>query len=152
VENNDDLNHPYAVHPHAGCQVVRGTSHLNTSHTEGEWSNSFTGDDGNVVSYSVSTVHHGAFGSSGAVNFNISFNETCPQDSETVNTQNVELTWGDSRVVPATAGTWVVKYDSFDGHHSEFADSNTANPFLKIAATINSATLSTADPSTLNWP
>jgi len=154
--NNDDLNHPYRVTPDAGCNVVRGTSHFNTSHTEGDWSQSFTGDDGNVVSFSVSTVHHGVspFGhnESGAVNFTISFTEVCPHDVTDTNSQDVSLIWGDSHVLPATAGTWLVSFDSFDGHHSEYADSEATNAFLKVAGTVNSVTLSTTDPATLIWP
>lgn len=149
--NNDDLNHPYRITPDNGCNVVRGSARLNTSHTEGDWSQTFTGDDGNVVSYSVSTVHH-RFGTSGAVNFTISFQEVCPHDVTDVNAQSVALVWGDSKVLPANAGTWLVAYDSFDGHHTEFADSESSNPFLKVAGSVNSVTLSTTDPTSLIWP
>jgi hypothetical protein len=150
--NNDDLNHPHRITPDAGCNVVRGSSHFNTSHSEGDWSHTFTGDDGNVVSYSVSTVHHGAFGNSGAVNFTISFQEVCPHDVTDVNSQDIALVWGDSKVLSANAGTWLVAYDSFDGHHTEFADSESSNLFLKIDGSVNTVTLSTTNPASLIWP
>jgi hypothetical protein len=154
--NNDDLNHPYAIHPDSGCAVVRNTSTFNTGSNEGDWSHTFSGDAGDVVTYNVSTIHHSIspFGSnnSGSVIFSISFQEECPVTTTTQNPLDIALNWGDSKDLPWKDGSWVVVIDTFDGHHYELRGTGSAGQFVNVAADIDHVNLSAANPATLNWP
>lgn len=77
--NDDHKDVPYAVSAETGWHVVRGTSQLNVGGIEGgqnaDWSYSFVSDDGDRVVYNVTTLHH-TMGTSGVINFTISFQET----------------------------------------------------------------------------
>jgi hypothetical protein len=154
--NNDDIDHPYSTRPDDGCSVVRNSSVFNVGPNEGDWSKSFVSDDGNAVSYKVTTIHHSIspFGSnnSGRVTFSISFKEQCPVTTTTSNPQDVSLSWGDSKDYPYPAGTWVVTFDSFDGHHFELRESGSAGEFLTVSGAISHVQLSLASPATLVWP
>jgi hypothetical protein len=156
--NNDHLDVPFAVAPDAGWSVVRNTSHFDKSWNEGDNSNSFVSDDGGQVVYKVSTVHHGAFGTSGKVRFSIGFNESRAHTvtdtvTEVINDSGrTTLHWGEQRTYPFATGTYKVVFDAFDKAHFEFQAPDNGNPFLKVRDQGGSLVLVSADPATLIWP
>lgn len=147
---DDDVNHLWSENPDTNCTVVKGTSSFDVTHSSGDWKKDFMGDVGDV-SYSVSTLRHGA--SSGTVDFQISFMEECGH--EVPNTVGEELTmgWGETKTIklPAGSASWRVSLDAFDGTHAEFTQTDAANPLLKVAATPESVTLTTPDAATLTY-
>jgi hypothetical protein len=146
----DDINHSWAAHPDPGCHVVKGTATFDTTAASGDWTKTFSGDEGDVVSYSVSTGHKG--NKPGTVDFKIGFMEICPHEVADTTGQDIVLLWGDTRTLAIPPGAWSIAFDSFDGHHTDFTDASAANPLLKIATTPTSITLTTPDPATLLWP
>jgi len=155
--NDDHKNVPYSVSAETGWSVVRGTSQLNPGGREGgqnaDWSYSFVSDDGNTVVYNVTTLHH-TVGTSGVLNFTISFQEI-PNDVPPVtdsHQDSITLKWGDSYPIPYPMGTWTLSFDAFDGHHRDFQNFDTSDPFIKINMQNGQPVVGTADPKTLQWP
>jgi hypothetical protein len=146
--NDDDVNHLWTENPDTNCTVVKGSSSLDATNSNGDWKKELLGDVGDV-SYSVSTVHHGT--ASATVDFQITFMETCGHEVANDVGEDVALTWGDTKTIKAQAGSWRVSLSSFDGTHTEFTETNAANPLLKVTATADAVTLTTPDPSTLVW-
>ena len=146
----DDRNHSWAAHPDPGCHVIQGTATFNVNNSGGDWSKTFTGDDADLVTFTVSTGHKG--GQPGTVDFTISFMETCPREVMGSTPQDVPLIWGATQTVPATAGAWSISFDAFDSRHFDLTEQSPPNAFLKIATTPTAVTLTTADPATLVWP
>lgn len=157
--NNDKIDVPYEVTPEANTHVVRNTSRLSTGPGlyGGDWSYSFVSDDADKVVYNVTTIHHGAFGSSGFVHFWITFNESYSQSVDQPQSDPVELRWGDSQIFNpdqlGTDGKFIL--EAFDGSREEVSgeDTDGRNPFLQTTkGGDGSITLTTADPKTINWP
>jgi hypothetical protein len=150
--NDDHKNVPWLATPNPGRHVVRGTSSFESLNpTEGEWSESFISDDADRVVYEVTTIHHGAFGTAGRVTFNINFTETWTEKKPRDHQESIDLKWGDSKVLPVSAG-WRVFFDAFDGTHAEFDQTDSGNPFIKVNAQTNNVKIETADPKLLVWP
>lgn len=149
--NDDHENVPYAVSPTSGWHVVRNTSYFDKLVAEGDWSHSFSSDDGDKVVYNVTTIYH-RIGTSGKVRFKIWFDESRDEVVSEDKSIAVDLRWGDSQSFDLPATTWKVIFDAFDGTHSEFIGTDLSNPFLKVRATATGLTLGTADPRKLQWP
>jgi hypothetical protein len=150
--NDDHKNVPYAVSPENGWHVVRNTSKFNVASAQGDWGYSFGSDDGDKVVYYVTTIHH-SFGSSGSVDFSISFTQMREIQIPEVTNEPIDLKWGDSKSLQFPEGTtWKLIFDAFDGSHAEFTGADSNNPFIKIRNQQGSWIISTADPKTLNWP
>ena len=149
--NDDHKDVPFSVTPDIGWHVVRNTSKFEGS-CHGDTSESFGGDGGDHVVYSVTTIHH-KVGESGICDFSISFDETrtvtgpVPAPDE-----NIGLRWGDTHSIPYPAGSWTLIYDAFDGHHAEFKGADENDRFLKVRDEQGSSLIGTADPKTLVWP
>jgi len=149
--NQDHKNVAWSETPEPGWSVVRGTSKLNVNSAQGVWSYSYVSDDGNKVIYSVTTIHKSA-GSSGSVDFTISFTETKNIARSEDRSYTKDLRWGDSISFQYPAGRWKLIFEAFDGSHNEFTGADSSNPFIKIHNQQGSWVISTADPKTLNWP
>jgi len=151
--NNDDRDHTYAAKPETGWHVVRGSSAPILISKGGEFSGpSFVSDDGDQVVYKVTTIHRGAFGSSGFVNFQISFKES-RISSETIEiSEEVLINWGDSKSYNYPPGTWKLLFDSFDGHHNEFTGADDSNRLIKLSSQQGAIIVGTREPALLQWP
>ena len=66
-------------------------------------------------------------------------------------TDDVDMKWGETRSFPYAAGSWHLKFDSFDSRHNDYLTSIT-DPFITVDAGIDSVTVRAADPVTLLWP
>lgn len=148
--NKDDIDHPYSVRPEDGYTVVRNTSSLDVAASQGDWSKSFVSDDGNQVVYKVTTIHHGA-GSSGSVDFAISFDQIQNIDEPITTSEPVDLVWGDSKSFDYKPGSWTVLFNAFDGSHTEFLGAKKSK-FLLIEEQTGGFTIATVDPKTLEFP
>jgi len=144
--NPDDTNHLWSVPHDPNCSVVKGSSSFDVTNSSGDWSKELLSDSGDFVTYSVSTKHQGK--ASASVDFKISFMESCSHEVPNDVGETVAMTWGDTQTIKAPAGTWSVSLDTFDGRHVDFTQSDDKNPLLKVAATKDSVTLTTPDPTT----
>lgn len=149
--NNDDKNHPYLVTPDTGWHVVRNTSNFVIFSSQGDQSHSFVSDDADRVQYNVTTIHHGA-GSSGSIDFRITFTESTTQTQSVSKTESMSLNWGDSKAFNYPAGSWKLVFTSFDGRHFEMTGSENDNPFITIANQEGSMVVSAKNPAVVNWP
>jgi hypothetical protein len=151
--NEDHKDVPYPVTPEVGWHVIRNTSSFNIGSQQGTWSYTFQGDDGDQVRYDVTTIHKSA-GSSGSVDFSISFMETQPQDCSTEHYKIYPLAWGDSVAIdPAAAKSkWLLTFAGFDGSRQQFAGSDLTNPYIQIVNEQGTFIIKTASPSEISWP
>lgn len=152
--NHDHKDVPYQLRPEPGWHILQGSSRLDESpgSTEGDRSETFISDAGDVVEYHVTTIHHG-IGTAGRVHFTIYATEY--QDvsvADPINTTDYSLKWGDSKAINQNGGTWTMLFDAFDGSHSEFTGADQNNRFVQIRNSGGSYTVGTADPATLLWP
>ena len=147
----DDVNHLWTENAEPNCTVVAGSSTFDISHGEGDYKKEFLGDAGNVVSYSVSTTHHNA--ASASVDFGIDFMEACGKIVPNDVSEEMSLSWGQSKTIKAPAGSWKLTLDQFDGKHVEFTDTTT-NPLLKVTVDKEKGevTISAPDSNAVVWP
>ena len=147
----DDVNHLWSENAEPNCTVVTGSSTFDVTKGEGDYKKEFLGDVGNVVSYSVSTTHHGA--ASATVDFGIDFMEACGKVVPNDVSEEMTLTWGGSKTIKAAAGSWKLTLDQFDGKHVEFTDT-TINPLLRVTVDKEKGevTITAPEATAVVWP
>jgi len=150
--NNDDIDHHVTVRPDTGWHVVRGSSRAGVGSAQGDHSGpNFVADDGDQVTYTATTIHH-RFGSSGSIDFSISFQEYQDQPTTTTVSEPVALLWGDSKLINYPAGSWKLAVTTFDGNHLEFAGVDSSQKFVNVGSSGGTDSITTANPATLVWP
>lgn len=91
----------------------------------------------------VSTEHHGA-GTSGKVHFKLIFDEEKPVTNSTTVTQNVQIGWGEQRVVVVPAGaSWNLNFQRFDGKIQQIAGVY-QDQYVKVGQIGNNIVIATA--------
>ncbi|MEZ4784821.1 MAG: hypothetical protein R3F28_12195 [Candidatus Kapaibacterium sp.] len=149
--NDDKKNVPYSITPTSGWTLIRNTHSFDQIWSKGKWSQSFRGDDGNRLVYEVTTIHK-VIGTSGQVQFSLSFDESRVVPTVSEEWEEIDLRWGDSRTFPFGTNDWKVVFDGFDGSHEEFVTSSATSKYLKINSTSTSVVISTVDPKAVVWP
>lgn len=136
---NDVINHLFKANPSEEWHVKKGTSQANAScggRHEGPF---FVSDTGDQVIWCGSTIKNTidiGGKESGWMDVSISFDEWQDVTITDRFSENIDLRWGNSKVLLATEfpiGKWTVIFDSFDGEHHEFAGSDlNTSPYLKL--------------------
>jgi hypothetical protein len=148
--NNDDINHDWEDDPDSNWHVVQHTAQAHAG-GHGVYSGpDLVSDSGDKVIYRATTIHK-KWGSSGVLDFSVTFTET--QDS-TVNdtiTEPVKLNWGDSQVINYPIGSWTLIFNGFDGSHSEFKGADNSNRYLTIVSEGGSNKVQITSPSDVSF-
>ena len=125
----------YVTYPDAGWTVDTSTVSI---HDDGgdhgdHGSPQFTCQDPSQVCTQVSVCASDGK-HMGRVNFHVEFDEVQQVYVPYTRTEQVTLKWGDSIVMTPASNEQIVKiaFDSFTGHHREFAGPSLDDPFLKI--------------------
>lgn len=134
---DDDKGHSHCDDPiPEHWSYVTWSAKFVMDRSSGDWS--FQSDPVRTtpqVCFSVTTIHHCGFfcpGDNGNVDFHFEYDISQEVPVETPRQQQLQLTWGDSKIIPGPMKDWKVTFDSFDGHHQEFAATDMANPYLKV--------------------
>jgi hypothetical protein len=146
--NGDDKNHDWSDRPDDGWHLVRGTVRL-THIGQGDYSGpDLISDDGNVAITRATTIHHGA-GSSGSIDFSVTFQEAKDVPMTNMVSEVVSMKWSDSKVINYPPGTWTIYFDAFDGSHAEFRGADNNNRFITITSEAGSDVIVAANPAKL---
>lgn len=153
--SDDDLIdiHYTADGPPAGWTVQPGSSNFVLEWAQGnqneDWSYNWERDNPSV-SYRVTTIHR-SWGTSGKLNFHITYNtETQREEIQWID-EVLDLRWGDSRTFEYSPGYWKVLFDSFDGKHNEISGSEVL-PFLIVRSGPVTTQVAVPSASEVSWP
>jgi len=151
--NNDDKDHHHSVPAETGWHVVRGTSSAPVTAVQGDVRvPSFVSDAGDAVEYVASTIHHGPFGSSGSVDFNICFAEEREVPTSRQDSESLVLKWGDSKTYDFAPGSYQVTLKDFNGGSVDFTGPDNRNPFVWISEPGGKLKVEAASAAALRWP
>jgi hypothetical protein len=130
--SNDDIDAVYCtdpapngwtIDPQSVAFVVTGPDNGHAQGSENdEWYKRVQRLDGQQVCFLIHTVHH-RFGTSGKVDFHISYDLVRTRDTTQDIVEPLSLAWGDQVSRKVQANEWKLVYDGFAGHHEEIATS-----------------------------
>jgi hypothetical protein len=136
--DQDDIPQPTANgfqwcdQPDPGWRVVTNSVQPIYAHTEGHWrSNGNTSNLANAC-WNMTTVHHG-IGTSGKIDFRLSFLQERDMQQAVNKPSDVALDWGSTRLfeIPPTS-TWRAVFEQFDGKKIDINSANFRNPYLSV--------------------
>jgi hypothetical protein len=111
-------------------------------HIEGTtWTQRPTRVNNPSVCYWFRTEHHG-LGTSDKLWWHYEYDVIDTVTGINQNTQALNLGWGDSQVIPVSAGQFTVTFDGFDGSHQQFSAANHDNRFIVVATEGNALRIS----------
>jgi len=120
--------------PNESDTIEANSAHVVFDHTEGStWTYHPVRLNNPSVCFWFRTEHHG-IGTSDKIWWHFEYNvdHVLPRGFSESN-QVLQLNWGSSQVFSATAGTFKIIFDGFDGSHQEFLAQDHGNRFIDIS-------------------